>query len=235
MKRVFSKAMPCLVLLVLVVCPLSAEEGSAQSVLLPATSQSNIISTIERSHPSRVARNADGKVVRLLVPSEITSDASLTAIGEYTSLSDLILRFTDDGYTNLTSSGFSQLRRLPHLDNLEVGCARTISEDRFASICQLTNIKSLRLNFCEPPRSSFPVLTNLMRLEQLTILELRGFGDAELHRLRVLPNLRRIVLNRTSVSQDSLKFLPQFPSLTNAIIIQGLPDGGTTNLSWSKP
>lgn len=235
MKRAFFNQIPWLELAMLATCLLGAERGTAQNHLPSAASHRDIVSTIEQNNPSRVGREVDGTVVRLLVPFEITSDASLAEIVGYTSLTNLSLRFTDDSYTNLTATGFNHLRRLPYLYNLDVGCARTIPSDRFASICQLTNVKSLRLNFCEPPASSILLLTNLMRLEQLTILELPVFGDAELQKLHALPSLRRIILRRTSVSREGLKFLPQFPSLTNAIIIQALPGGGTTNLTWSKP
>ena len=201
---------------------------------LPADT-SNFVAKVEQVYPGSVERNTAGLVFRLSVPFNHVSDSSLSAIANLSLLKELSLRFSTTDYTNLTARGFEQLKQLSQLERLDIGCARAISADRFAEICQLSSLKVLRVSFCKPPRSSYALLTNFTKLEELLIFESKSFGNVELLKLRDLPQLRRIILNRTSVSQDSLKLLPQFPSLTNAIIIQGLPDGGTTNLSWSKP
>lgn len=196
---------------------------------------SNLLARVEQVYPGSVKRDAEGLVFRFSVPFNHVNDNSLSAIASLSSLKDLKLRFSTTDYTNLTAHGFEQLKQLSQLETLDIGCARVMSADRFAEICRLSSLKVLQASFCDPPRSSYALLTNLTKMEELLILGSKSFGDGELYELRSLPQLRRIILNQTSVSQDSLKFLPQFPSLTNAVIIQALPEGGTTNLIWPKP
>lgn len=212
--------------------------GSELRLESHAVNTIHLFEMIERKSPRSVQRNIQGDVIGLTLPFHFVNDTNLVLISESSELRELRLHFTAKDYGNLSVNGFNQLHRVPHLTKLYIGCPRSIPEEYFASICALTNLRALTLQFVQPAVNAyFHPLTNLAGLEELTLRGFDNFGDAQLRQLSVMHRLRQLELAETSVSIDWLNIIRTFPALTNIVVSRKASDsstGGIEKLTWSR-
>ncbi len=212
-----------------------ANDNSLNERQIKGVSQS-LLSLVEAANRSSIDIDASGQLVRIGLPSRLNTDSNLAVVAACDTVTNLTIWFTRKGNPSLSKAGFDSLHQLSRLDSLEVGCCELIPSDMFLSICQLTNLRVLRLNRAEPSVADYACLTNLTRLEELHIGEAKNFGDHQFERLNILPLLRKINLNVSSTSYGCLDAVSSFPSLTNLVITKGEIGVGKTleKIEWTK-
>ena len=181
---------------------------------------------LDETWPTNVSRASDGTVIGLIVPFDFTNERNLALIGQLSKLAELKLYASS---TSLSPRAVADLRSLSHLTNLTIACALVLQDNVLEAVGHLETLRSLTLNSSVPPTREYPVLTNLLRLEELTILGASNFGDKELKLLESLPNLRRLTLGGTGVSDSWPAAVRQFPSLVNAVVTRR-----GESLRWSR-
>ncbi|MBP9901065.1 MAG: hypothetical protein KBH45_06365 [Verrucomicrobia bacterium] len=195
-----------------------------------------ILRLIESPSPNHFGFDQHGDLIRIALPQKLNIDSNLALIATCPTVTDVTVWFTKRGNPFLSKSGFDCLRKLPRLEKLEIGCCELIPGEMFASMCELTNLKVLSLNRAEPSDEDYVALTNLVRLEELSIAGAAHFGDPEFKRLNVLRHLRKITLYSPSVSYRCLDAVSGFPSLTNFVATRRRLEMGDKmeKIEWSK-
>lgn len=199
---------------------IESRAGDAPGAHSPSgiTNLAVLIDALDRTPGGSVSRDVSGNLVRLTMPLSTVSDTNLESISKCMTLQELDLRFSTKDYPRLTHNGFDQLRHLPRLIKLQISCPQYIEKNCFASVCQLTNLRSLTLRLAPPAGRDYFLLTNLVQLAHLSIEGADTFGDSELSYLRGLQNLQELRLLQTAVSDRWLNIARAFPELTNAVV-----------------
>ena len=131
-----------------------------------------------------LARFTDLEVLHLGVPPGIT-DGGLRHLAELKKLKSLTL----SGEV-LTGTGFSHLRDLPELRNLEIHYSRRLTDGGIAALAELKQLTKLRLGWAEALNDHQVVeLTKLTALRDLSIWGSRELTDVSLQHISAISNL----------------------------------------------
>jgi hypothetical protein len=208
----------------------SADLTSTLDGAAAGDSQRALLSAIEQELPANVRRQQDGSVSFVELPFRFVTDETLAMLSRMRSLRELRLRFSSKN-NQLTSRGISDLGRLPHLENLALMCPRSLHAGLLSAVAKLQALTSLTLNRADSSPLEYSSLTNMVQLQELTIIEAPNFGDKEVLYVLGLPNLRRLVLAETSVTDAWLTVARSSRSLTNVIVS---PRRGSEVVEWSR-
>ncbi len=182
-----------------------------------AKRQETLINAIEQEFPTGVGRDRDGRMRFLDVPFRYVTDDNLALVGQCVSLKELRLRLLSRNY-QLTPDGITNLARIPDLESLAVMCPHVLHAGLLDAIAKLTSVRSLTLNRADPSPTEYSALTNMTQLQELIIIEAPHFGDTEALHLVHLPNLKRLTLAETSVSDGWLAVARNSATLTNVTV-----------------
>ena len=127
------------------------------------------------------------------------------------------LKTLDLTATRLTDEGIRHLTRLPRLTILRLGGTR-VTDKGLALLVGLPHLEELSLHHTEISGKTLVYLSKLSKLRVLDLSSTR-VTDEEFRRFRH-KNLRRLMLNNTSLSERALERLPErFPRLEELQIV----------------
>lgn len=127
------------------------------------------------------------------------------------------LRTLDLAATQLTDEGICHLTRLPRLTILRIGGTR-VTDKGLALLVGLRHLEELSLHHTEISGKTLVYLSKLSKLRVLDLSSTR-VTDEEFRRFGH-KNLRRLMLNNTSLSERALERLPErFPRLEELQIV----------------
>ena len=178
----------------------------------------SVLITIEKAWPTNVVHASDGCVIGLTVPFRFMSQETLNSISTLPDLRQLYLYATSD---SLSAAGIAQLRSLNHLTNLTIACARVVPDGVIDELTKLKSLQSLTLSNTGMSSRQFLALTNIVSLQELTIVGSGEFGDKELQSLGTLPDLTTLTLRMTAVMDDWLEGVRHFPAIREVQRLRG--------------
>ena len=160
----------------------------------------------------RLIYDQEGKIRSVFLSSGLATDENLRGAAH---LPDLTSVRISCSYAGVSPEALSELRRLDHLEKLELRYAanRPVAVEYGMALARLSNLHTLIISSSEVDLKAVSFLCALPKLTTLELRACREFNDANVAALMQLRQLEALDLSYTAVSKASLDMLATLPHL----------------------